>query len=1444
MVDTKISALPSATCTTAMEFPIADGTTANNKVNLATIQGAQTKDGDVTITGVTTLMDKLRVEATGAGDSLIEFRHVDGGAGVDASIASRGADDVLVISNAQSQDIINVVAGTTVSTLTPTGDLTVIGESECSTFKMTTGAAAGYVLRSDAAGAATWGPDTAGTGEFIDARVGTSETYQTLGAAINAGESNILLTSDVTEVASCTLTVDITVWVMGYDVDFGDFQMLGSSSLLSMHSTGGYLVGNRTTAGYTFDLAGVFGTQVSFANGSTVTNCPIFNSANPPYVQCDNFWLSLTGGLNTGLVISENSNISHMTVDTGTTIALQQWLDVGGPGASSGAYIGAIQSNIQVNDLTTWGVFIREQSTVASFINGPADIKINLGGSLLSVDNNGNRLDVDIQSNNAILSNALISNASLIDLGQYDSVVLSNVQGGQLVNSNVLATNCHIENCYFVQTTLDLYGSFFSIESSRIEGDINVRGNKNHLVNNLFDTAAGGSAFVVTAMAGATNSIITNNQIATAVVDNGTNTLISNNSIHGSGPTPSGGIDFVDARVGPGQTYTSLSAAVAAGKINIYVVGNITEVADISLTQNITVWMNAIITMGDFQVLGGSYSISIHCMEQNLSGFICNRTTAGATFINNQIRGSVVTLANTSVVPGCSITGSSGSAAFLCDRLEVTIPDGAGNGIYIGNTSTISSMLVSTATNVNTTEVVGIGTNCYIASMVVNMSSDLTTHYAITIPPSSTINELKILDYELYINLGGHINFLDTRNVGTGAPEAVKIQITSDEASLSNAFIDSTSEIIGSGADYVTLSNVKTCNLDMTDATLLGWSIQNCAVSSNLTVAGNLHFFSDSVFLGNITFSGDKNHLVGCRVDSEAGGAAYVITVDASSSNTIITNNQLANAVVDNGTNTVYSNNNLHGAGPTPASDPFYEAVVGPTGGSYKYTTVNDAIVAGAKRILVMGLTAAVIETAIVDLTGDTYIMVVGEWRLNNFQIDMKSLTGIGLVIEGIGVEQSTLLYAQNTTNIPVLANQSLTDTNFSIRNITFDNSATTQNDCCIDVRTGASSIENITIKLPNFSNCGIRLEGAAGQPICNNLHLIGGGLNCSLALKPGGNYMEVNAVLLTGTWPINITPAQLNAGGAIIGVDTSPGLLHSINNLTINASNATSDTDKLPFIVSSARNWSCVNGSLMLGGVGQEGKIESIVPHYFGFVEYITLINGRQMAFENIRHLDWSVYASHPIPADVAYNNITSCNFRNTTSTGQDFTASDLTVVDCVFSIGASTSATASNINISDCNFSGTTTTLSANALVGATAIDVLASWGIPATGAGYRIKLSTGVVQELTITSIVGNTINFTPGLFSACAIGTEVGWLAALDSNASNSRVTNNNISSRILGNANYHSITGNFVGSNEHLSHSTDGIAMNGSYGVKTNNRTRGTVSGGTLGVTANNVENIV
>ena len=135
MVDTKISDLAAATCNTSMEFAVADGTTANNKVNLGTIQGSQTKDGDVTITGITTLKDKLRVEATAAGDAMIEFRHVDGGAGVDASIASRGADDVLVISNAQTQNIINVVAGTTVSTLTPTGDLTITGEAECSTFK-------------------------------------------------------------------------------------------------------------------------------------------------------------------------------------------------------------------------------------------------------------------------------------------------------------------------------------------------------------------------------------------------------------------------------------------------------------------------------------------------------------------------------------------------------------------------------------------------------------------------------------------------------------------------------------------------------------------------------------------------------------------------------------------------------------------------------------------------------------------------------------------------------------------------------------------------------------------------------------------------------------------------------------------------------------------------------------------------------------------------------------------------------------------------------------------------------------------------------------------------------------------------------------------------------------------------------------------------------------
>ena len=760
---------------------------------------------------------------------------------------------------------------------------------------------------------------------------------------------------------------------------------------------------------------------------------------------------------------------------------------------------------------------------------------------------------------------------------------------------------------------------------------------------------------------------MTNNQIANAVVDNGTNTLISNNSIHGSGPTPSSGIEFVDARVGPGETYTTLASAVTAGKTNIYVVGATTEVADITITQNTTVWLGDAVNIAN-TLITGSAVLTIYGFGTD-GVLVLNRTVAGHTIETTAIEGTDIIINNASTTANCTITDGSTPPLFVVDQLMCVFADTAGNYLATAADSVINQLRVETATNTNTTTVVSLGVNNYIGNLSWLLTSDLLTHYALMVPATSIINTIQSSGFGFKMQLGGTIHNIHANT------KRVDVNFNADHASISNAILDPASVFrTVSSLDNVCISNIHNINLDLTTAGAIGWNITGCTISSMAgNVAGNLHKFTNNRILTNVTVDGAKNHFVNNQIDSDAGGAAYVLTVGASATSTIITNNQLANAIVDNGTNTVYENNNLHGIGPHPVSSPFYDAVVGPTGGGFKYTTVDSAIAAGAKRILVLGITGAVIETKIVDLTGSVYIMVLGEWRLNTYQIDMKSLTNIGLVIEGLGVEQSTILYAQPTTNIAMLANMSSTDTNFVLRNITFDNTGTSANDSNITISTSSSTVENIKMKLPNYSNCGIDFASAGGIPTCNNIHIVGGGINCSLALKPGGlGSMEVNGVYLSGSWPINITPAQLDAGGAILGVDTSPGLLHSINNLTIKADTATSDTDKLPFIVSNAKNWFCTQGSLMLGGVGQEGKVESITCSYFGYVEYLQMMNGRQMAFENIRHFDYSISSTHPVPSDVQYTNITSCSFRNSAKTQQNFAGSDLNVIDCDFKLGA----------------------------------------------------------------------------------------------------------------------------------------------------------------------------
>ena len=1445
MVDTKISALPSATCTTAMEFPIADGTTANNKVNLATIQGAQTKDGDVTITGITTLLDKLRVESNAAGDSMIEFRHVDGGAGVDASIYSRGADDVLVISNAQAADIIMGISGGAVMTLKNGGDVTIAGEAECSTFKMTTGATAGYILKSDAAGAATWGPDTAGTGEFIDARVGTGETYLTLGAAITAGKVNILVVDDVTEVATSTLTADTTVWLQDSTVSFGDFQLISAGNEFQLHCMGDSTFrANRTTAGYTFDLTVIEGTILSFVNASAIDNCPLFNSLTPPVTICDVFELTTGAAINNGAVLGDGTTIGTIMVSAAS--GAYRYLDIGGNFQGTGSHVGLISINNTSASPADYSLNIQANCIVNHLSSGPYAYKVNLAGAINSVNSNGNQIDFTITSDGARLENTVSSPGAsyVVDIDAYDNGILNNIQDGQLVNANN-RQSWKITNCVFVQTTLDIYGSNFNFTGNRIEANVNVRGDKNHLVNNIFDTLAGGSAFVVTAIAGATNSIITNNQIANAVVDNGTNTLVSNNSIHGSGPTPSGGIEFVDARVGPGETYTTVAAAVSAGKNNIYVVGNTTEIADIALTQDTTLWINnGIISIADTQITEtGVCQLNVHSLTHQSGAFVLNRTTAGSTFTNSIITGSHFVVSNISTVPGCSITPSTNPPQFLGHMVTAIFADTADNTLNIGIDSVVDKIVIEAATNTNTTTLVSFGLNNYIANLYMALGGDLLTHYAVVLPKTSVIETLQLWNFGLLMNVGGQIMNMHAND------KRIDIHVSDDDAYLGNGVdIDPNSIFRALSANKnTTIYNCHNIGLDLTLAGASGFNISECTITSFVSpgVVGNHHNFSNNQLLADITVSGDKCHFVNNTIDSDIGGAPYVLTVAVGATNSIITNNQLANAVLDQGTNTVYSNNNLHGAGPQPETTPFFDATVGPTGGSFKYTTVNEALLAGAKRVLVLGVSAAVIETSIVDIVSSTYIMVVGAWRLGNYQIDMKNLANTGLVIEGIGVEHSTILYAQNTGSIPVLANQNSSGTNFSLKDIKFDNTGTSQNDCGFSILTAACSFENILVTLPNFSNCGINIQGAGGQPICNNLHFIGGGINCSLALQPGGNYMEVNDVYLTGVWPINITPAQLDAGGAILGVDTSPGLLHSINNLTIDATNATSDTDKLPFVVSSAKNWHCAKGSLMLGGCGQEGKVESIVPTFFGYVEYLAMMNGRQMAFENIRNLDWSISPTHPNPNSdfgVQFNNITSCKFANPTGLPQTFDCKNLNIIDCVFNGDVVTAATASNVNISDCNLIGQETTAATAAISGSTALVLSSTINIFAKP-GFRIKTNTGL-ETVTITSVVGTTINFTPGLTAGVSIGNEVGQLSNFTFNAINSRVINNNISGYVTGTANHHSLNGNFIGSNEHLSNSTNGVVLAGTYGVKCNNRTRGTITGGSLGVTANNVESII
>ncbi len=148
--------------TNALDIDSGNGTitSVNNNPVFSNGSGAQvTLDGDTT-----TVHNVLKVEADSGFASEILFSNTDGAAGYDATISSR-FDNSFILYNTHQAPIKGVINNVEVFLGNYDGtnkSFTVRGLTETETLKVTTGAAAGKVLKSDADGNATWQTDSTG----------------------------------------------------------------------------------------------------------------------------------------------------------------------------------------------------------------------------------------------------------------------------------------------------------------------------------------------------------------------------------------------------------------------------------------------------------------------------------------------------------------------------------------------------------------------------------------------------------------------------------------------------------------------------------------------------------------------------------------------------------------------------------------------------------------------------------------------------------------------------------------------------------------------------------------------------------------------------------------------------------------------------------------------------------------------------------------------------------------------------------------------------------------------------------------------------------------------------------------------------------------------------------------------------------------------------------
>jgi len=423
----------------------------------------------------------------------------------------------------------------------------------------------GYFLKTQGSGANPIWADAGGGGggsSLFDATVGaTGADYTTLGAAISDSKTRIALIDNTTETGNVTLPSNF------YIQGFGD----KGSPNINMGSYS-FLDNSGANTGFTFkDLKITFahsGTplmdgldeltieNVYVDNNSTASGSEFYDDGGSSKTLIfKNLTLDLpnysSSGLSLGNTTYNKKNIVENLTIIGGGSSCDLCLDIDGGqifnnifftgnfSTSSSGLINsyeAIFNNIYYFGTTVDVYFVFYRNNTVNNIycdDGAGDLNIEISDTnniLSNINLNEASSTILISGNDNKLSN-FFCNSGSVDVSADKNQISNGLMTGSFTVQSSADNNCFTN--VRMQSSATISGNCNGFTNCDFEDGVTIDGDYNSITGSKAgNDYSGGTSETITISSGATGNIVIGNRVDSAIVDNGTSSVVANNSVY------------------------------------------------------------------------------------------------------------------------------------------------------------------------------------------------------------------------------------------------------------------------------------------------------------------------------------------------------------------------------------------------------------------------------------------------------------------------------------------------------------------------------------------------------------------------------------------------------------------------------------------------------------------------------------------------------------------------------------------------------------------------------------------------------------------------------------------------------------------------------------------------------------------------------------------------